>query len=118
MHPTGASHGADRQMTAASPSAPLAVPEAYQEGKQRFEALCAGCHGVVGDGTDAGPPLVHTLYKPSHHADLAFMRAAARGVRAHHWHFGDMPRVTGSTPDDVAAIIPYVRWLQRQAGIV
>lgn len=28
-----------------------------------------------------------------------------------------MPKISEATSDDVAAIIPYVRWLQREAGI-
>ncbi len=99
------------------PDGSRVIPEDYREGKQRFEAFCARCHGEAGRGTNAGPPLVHTIYEPSHHADFAFRRAAAKGVRSHHWNFGDMPPVTEATPDDLTAIIPYVRWLQREAGI-
>ncbi len=72
---------------------------------------------MAGRGTNMGPPLVHKIYEPSHHADFAFMRAAMQGVRAHHWKFGNMPKISDATPDDVTQIIPYVRWLQRQAGI-
>ncbi len=104
-------------MTSTAPVTARSMPAEYQEGKARFEAFCARCHGKTGGGTTAGPPLVHDIYEPSHHADAAFMRAAARGVRAHHWNFGDMPKVTGATPDDVVMIISYVRWLQREAGI-
>ena len=93
------------------------VPEDYQAGEARFNALCARCHGMAGRGTNMGPPLVHKIYEPSHHADFAFMRAAMQGVRAHHWKFGNMPKISEATPDDVTQIIPYVRWLQRQAGI-
>ena len=52
-------------------------------------------------GTQQGPPLVHKIYEPSHHADFAFQRAAAQGVRAHHWKFGNMPKIESVTPDDV-----------------
>ncbi len=93
------------------------VPGEYQAGEERFNELCARCHGMAGRGTNAGPPLVHKIYEPSHHADFAFMRAAMQGVRAHHWKFGNMPKISEATPDDVTQIIPYVRWLQRQAGI-
>ena len=50
-------------------------------------------------------------------APSAVQRAVARGVRAHHWRFGDMPRVEGLTRGDVAAIVAYVRELQRANGI-
>ncbi len=117
MSATDADHGADRQAASVSPGAPRAAPEEYQEGRKRFESLCARCHGGAGVGTHAGPPLVHAIYKPSHHADFAFVRAAREGVRAHHWDFGDMPNVPEAAPDVIATIIPYVRWLQREAGI-
>lgn len=93
------------------------VPEEYKAGEERFNALCARCHGTAGRGTNVGPPLVHKIYEPSHHADFAFMRAAMQGVRAHHWKFGNMPKISEATSEDVTTIILYVRWLQRQAGI-
>lgn len=64
-----------------------------------------------------GPPLVHKIYEPSHHGDAAFQVAAAQGVRAHHWRFGNMPPQDGVTAGDVTAIIAYVRELQRANGI-
>jgi mono/diheme cytochrome c family protein len=93
------------------------VPEELHKGHEKFHAFCAPCHGPQGVGTDHGPPLVHKIYEPSHHADIAFQRAAAQGVRAHHWKFGDMPKIEGVTPAEVTEIIAYVRWLQQQAGI-
>ncbi|MFV0663329.1 c-type cytochrome [Denitromonas sp.] len=86
-------------------------------GKPLFEKNCASCHGVALDGSDKGPPLVHRIYEPSHHGDIAFQLAVKNGTRAHHWQFGDMPPVPGVTPDDVAHITAYVRMHQRRAGI-
>jgi len=86
-------------------------------GKQLFDANCARCHGVMGRGTDQGPPLVHQVYRPGHHADLAFHMAVKNGTRQHHWHFGDMPPVTGVTPEEVEHIVAYVRQEQRRSGI-
>jgi cytochrome c5 len=93
------------------------LPAELKEGEVKFNTFCSPCHGVQGKGTPQGPPLVHKIYEPNHHADMAFQRAAAQGVKAHHWHFGNMPKIEGVTPDDVTQIIGYVRWLQRQAGI-
>ncbi len=39
------------------------------------------------------------------------------GVKAHHWEFGNMPKIDAVTPADVDQIVKYVRWQQRQAGI-
>ncbi len=93
------------------------APAELQAGEAKFTANCAACHGNQAAGTDHGPPLVHKIYEPNHHGDSAFQRAAANGVKAHHWEFGNMPKIEGVTPEDVDQIVKYVRWLQRQAGI-
>ncbi|MCI0427087.1 MAG: cytochrome c [Nitrospiraceae bacterium] len=93
------------------------VPTEFQAGETAFIANCAACHGKHAVGTDHGPPLVHRIYEPNHHADQAFQLAAANGVRAHHWQFGNMPKIESVTPGDIDQIVKYVRWLQRQAGI-
>jgi mono/diheme cytochrome c family protein len=100
------------QTTASGP-----VPTEFQAGETTFNANCAACHGKQAAGTDHGPPLVHKVYEPNHHGDQAFQRAAANGVQAHHWQFGNMPKIESVTPGDVDQIVKYVRWLQRQAGI-
>jgi mono/diheme cytochrome c family protein len=99
------------------PAASGTTPAEFQAGQGKFAAHCAACHGVRAVGTSQGPPLVHKIYEPNHHADVAFQRAALNGVRAHHWDFGNMPKIDGVSPDDVDQIIKYIRWLQRQAGI-
>jgi len=93
------------------------VPAELQTGEAKFKVNCMACHGAGGVGTSQGPPLVHKIYEPNHHGDAAFQRAAANGVKAHHWEFGNMPKIEGATPDDVDQIIKYVRWLQKEAGI-
>jgi len=100
------------QATASGP-----VPAEFQPGETTFNANCSICHGKQAAGTDHGPPLVHKVYEPNHHGDQAFQRAAANGVNAHHWQFGNMPKIDAVKPDDVDQIVKYVRWLQRQAGI-
>ena len=86
-------------------------------GKALYAENCATCHGADLNGTDKGPPLLHRVYEPSHHADMAFQLAVKNGVRAHHWKFGDMKPVPGLTPDDVAHITAFVRVEQRKVGI-
>ena len=98
-------------------SAAKPLPVELEEGEAKFNNFCSRCHGPQGKGTNNGPPLVHKIYEPNHHADMAFQRAAAQGVRAHHWKFGNMPKIDGVVPEDVSQIIAYIRWLQRQAGI-
>ncbi|MGJ8627444.1 MAG: c-type cytochrome [Sulfitobacter sp.] len=97
---------------------PETLSQNAQIGKRGFEAKCAVCHGVNAAGQDGvAPPLVHIIYEPNHHADEAFQLAATRGVRAHHWSFGDMPPVEGITRADVTMIVAYIRELQRANGI-
>lgn len=86
-------------------------------GIELFAANCAGCHGADALGSDRGPPLIHRIYEPSHHSDLAFYRAIALGVHQHHWEFGDMAPVPGLSGEDAAHIIAWVRREQRAAGI-
>lgn len=87
-------------------------------GQRAFDATCSACHGANATGKMGfGPPLVHKIYEPGHHADMAFVMAVQNGVRAHHWPFGDMPAQSGLTRADVGAIIAYVRELQRANGI-
>lgn len=102
--------------------AEVKVPSSFSDqamlGKTAFEAKCADCHGQNAAGRNGkAPPLVHKIYEPSHHSDMAFILAAKNGVRAHHWRFGDMPPVEGLTQGDVKSIIHYVRELQRENGI-
>lgn len=87
-------------------------------GRKIFENNCAACHGENGVGSDGfGPPLIHPIYKPSHHPDESFQRAASAGVRSHHWRFGNMPPINGLSRSDVALVITYIRHIQRANGI-
>ena len=111
------------QETAAAgvPLVEVTVPALSGEalaGEALFNANCAACHGKNAAGQDGvAPPLVHVIYEPNHHGDAAFHIAAQRGVRAHHWHFGDMPPVEGVSDGEVDKIVAYVRSLQRANGI-
>lgn len=96
---------------------PLSMME-QSKGRLLFENNCAQCHGKLADGlADLGPPLIHPYYRPDHHADVAFFRAAEQGVRAHHWPFGNMPAQPQVSRDDMTNIIAYLRRLQIKNGI-
>ncbi|MEP4804357.1 MAG: cytochrome c [Hyphomicrobiales bacterium] len=87
-------------------------------GQHVFEVSCAPCHGVNAVGVEgAGPPLIHKIYEPSHHAGETFQRAVSQGVRSHHWQFDDMLPVEGLTRGDVAMVIAYISEIQRANGI-
>lgn len=100
----------------------VALPEQLSEqeamGKRAFDAVCAACHGANAQGqVGVAPPLVHKIYEPNHHGDIAFVRAAQNGVIGHHWPFGNMPAVEGITEAEIRDIVAYVRALQRENGI-
>ena len=98
----------------------IAVPtlsSAAKQGEVLFNANCVACHGKNGSGTQNGPPLVHKIYEPGHHADESFLLAVSRGVRSHHWQFGDMPPRDDVSSAEARVIVSYVRALQRANGI-
>ena len=97
---------------------PDTLSQNAQIGKLAFEVKCVSCHGTNAAGqAGVAPPLVHIIYEPNHHGDESFQRAAALGVRAHHWSFGNMSAVEGLTRTDVKMIVAYIRELQRANGI-
>ncbi|MDO6588318.1 cytochrome c [Salipiger sp. 1_MG-2023] len=114
-----------QETTAPAQGAPMVavtLPEALSAeatmGKRAFDAVCADCHGENAAGKMGfAPPLIHKIYEPSHHGDMAFQMAAANGVRAHHWKFGDMPPQPEVTRADVISITAYIREVQRANGI-
>jgi len=104
------------------PIAQVKLPDELSQqaalGKNIFEAKCSECHGENAAGQNGvAPPLVHKIYEPGHHSDMAFVLAAQNGVRAHHWNFGNMPKIEGLTQGDVKMVAAYVRELQRANGI-
>ena len=86
------------------------------KGQAAFDKNCAACHGPWGTGTDKGPSFLHQVYVASHHGDMAFVIAAQRGVRAHHWPFGNMPAQPQVSEDEVKTIISFVREVQAANG--
>ncbi len=88
-----------------------------RQGEKAFADNCAECHGGNAAGGPGGPPLVHKIYQPGHHADGAFSLALKRGVNQHHWRFGNMPPQPQVSALDTKAIIRYVRELQVANGI-
>jgi cytochrome c2 len=90
------------------------IPFHMARGQLLYEKYCSSCHGLQLTGSDKGPPLIHPFYKPSHHNDKSFYRAALKGVKQHHWNFGDMPPVVGMTSGKMDRIVPYLRYYQRE----
>ncbi|MBT5299582.1 MAG: cytochrome c [Rhodospirillales bacterium] len=99
-----------------NPIEPQPTPE-LNIGKMNYEAHCASCHGKTAGGTDKGPTFISRIYHPGHHGDGAFYIAAKRGARAHHWPFGNMKPIPGITDQQIAAIVAYVRAVQKANGL-
>jgi len=94
------------------------LSQVAEAGKSVFDRNCSKCHGLNAAGIKgSGPPLVHRIYEPNHHADLAFYYAVERGVKQHHWPFGNMPSIKSVSRSEVESIILYVRELQHANGI-
>ena len=101
-------------------SVDVTVPELSETaaaGQSLFAANCAACNGRNAASSDNGPPLVHPIYNPGHHSDMAFYNTVRHGSRQHHWAFGDMPAQPQLSTDDTTMIIDYVRELQVANGI-
>lgn len=90
---------------------------AAEAGRAAFMKNCAACHGRDAAGTDTGPPLIHRIYHPGHHADFAFHRAVRLGVRQHHWRLGDMPALPHVSRERTASIIRFIREVQKANGV-
>ncbi len=89
----------------------------FKKGDDLFHARCAGCHGVGASGSMMGPTFLSKIYVPNHHSDASFHLAVRNGVPAHHYKFGNMPKIPNLNEAEVSEIIRYVRWLQEKEGI-
>jgi len=93
------------------------VPPELEKGERFFNTFCANCHGLNAKGTGFAPTFLTKIYEPNQHPDTVFMSAPLTGVRAHHWNFGDMPRIDQIREEELREIILYIRWMQKEAGI-
>lgn len=112
---------AKQQEEQGQPLVSIVLPELSQQavaGQKAFQENCAACHGENAVGRNKlGPPLIHIIYEPSHHGDQSFYLAAKNGVRAHHWTFGNMPKIEGVADKQLQDIVYFVREVQRANGI-
>ena len=91
--------------------------ELVARGERLYDETCAVCHGSDLEGSETGPPFLSPIYAPNHHPDEAFYAAVAEGVQPHHWDFGAMPAQPSVSPDEVEAIVAFIRAEQEAAGI-
>jgi hypothetical protein len=74
-------------------------------GKFNHHTYCASCN------------FISRIYHPGHHGDKSFYIAAKRGVRAHHWPFGNVKPVRGVSDVQITTIAEYVRAIQQANGL-
>lgn len=96
----------------------LAAEGDATRGAGLYASNCAACHGARAEGTDKGPGFLDKIYGPRRHADVAFMLATRKGIRAHHWPFGDMPAQPQVDDQMLRDIVAWVRERQKEAGII
>ena len=94
-----------------------ALPPAAKVGKADYQIHCAACHGPNAAGTEQGPTFLHRIYHPGHHADFSFVLAVTRGVRQHHWRFGNMKPLPEVDKAAIDRIVGYIRELQQANGV-
>ena len=89
-----------------------------QLGQKSYEANCASCHGRNAAGQKVvAPPLVHVIYEPGHHGNEVVSAGGRPGGPCPPLAFRGHAAGRGLTRGDVAAIVAYVRELQRANGI-
>ena len=104
---------------AAAPGTPLvATADPSIDAGRLFAANCARCHGGDMKGTADGPSLLDRAYLLIFHPDEEYIRAVLEGVPAHHWEYGDMPRIEGLSRADAIALTAHIRAAQRSAGLL
>jgi cytochrome c2 len=88
------------------------LSEKAQAGQRMFNQTCASCHGLNAEGSEAGPPLIHSIYNAGHHSNKAFYRAVTQGSQQHHWSFGDMPPQPTVGFTQMTFILAFIREVQ------
>ena len=95
-----------------------ALDRTFDEGARLYAGNCAQCHGkTLGGVVGNGPPFIHRYYNSGHHSDAAFYQAVTAGVQAHHWQFGNMPKIETLKRDQIVEIIKYIRAVQGANGL-
>lgn len=104
-------------LAAASGPAIPALSPAAEAGRIAFVERCAACHGRHGEGSAAGPTLLHPDYAPLARTDAHFRNAIRRGQPAWRWSHGDMPAIAGVGDAEIGTLIRFIREMQRANGI-
>ena len=83
-------------------------------GREAFNNVCAGCHGVNGTGdTDIGPPLMHPYYRTILLSDEAIIKAIRQGTPEDKWKYGHMPAQVDVSNEQALEIVAFYNALRR-----
>lgn len=109
---SGCDGGGDGRWAAFNPGP---VPDEFERGERLYNSYCLSCHGRHGKGDGLGPPMLDSIYLAAVVPDERYFTAVRQGMNQRFYNYGAMPPLERVSDAEVAAIIPYVRWVQQRA---
>ena len=91
------------------------VPEKYRIGQISFHRVCAQCHGAYAMGGGArAPTFLQEKFNPKNFPNRRIVRAILNGSDS-----GSMPsQINKVTDDEIREILKYIRYPQKEVGII
>jgi mono/diheme cytochrome c family protein len=90
------------------------VPEKYKLGQISFHKVCAQCHGADAMGGKRAPNFLQKKFIPKNFSNARIARTIINGSDS-----GAMPsQKKRVTPKEIGEIIQYIRYSQKEAGII
>ena len=74
-----------------------------------YDSFCIECHDTQGKGTQYGAARAHLVYGPQYHTNRSFFLAVSTGIKAYHWQYGDITKVSSVATEDAAYIESYIQ---------
>ena len=90
------------------------VSEKYRIGQINYHRVCAQCHGADAMGGGRAPTFLQEKFNPKNFPNRRIVRAILNGSDS-----GSMPSQKNKvTDDEIREILKYIRYSQREAGII
>ena len=90
------------------------VPEKYKLGQISFHKVCAQCHGADAMGGKRAPNFLQKKFIPKNFSNARIARTIINGSDS-----GAMPSQKKRVTDkEIGEIIQYIRYSQKEAGII
>lgn len=91
-----------------------AVPKEYQLGQTSYHRVCAQCHGSDAKGGKRAPTFLQIKFDINNFSNSRIANTILNGSDS-----GAMPSQKGRVNDDeIREIIKYIRFTQKEAGII